>query len=130
MNFPEFLWTVAYCLFLLGGAWTFLSGGAWSAIGLMAAGVLLDAAVAFLPQFGVDSLSYNLDTINSTMLLSMGAGITAYLLFFSGVVLRWRERRSAFYWCIAIAQPMWFLSFIGFLYALYIVSDAPLRCVE
>jgi hypothetical protein len=37
-----------------------------------------------------------------------------------------RDGRREFQACIAVAQPVWFLSFIGFLYGLYIVPGAPL----
>ena len=127
MNLSEILWSAAFCLFLLGGAWSFRSNGRWAAVAVMGAGALLDAAVAFLPQLGVEALSYELTRLNGTMVISMTAGICAYTLFLVGVWLRWRQRMTAFHVCIAIAQPVWFLSFIGFLFALYILPDALLR---
>jgi hypothetical protein len=127
MNLPEILWTIAYCTFLLGCAWSFRTNGAWPAIGVMAVGVVLDASVAFLPMMGVESLSYGLKGMNGTMLASMAAGIAAYILFLIGVGFRWRGRTAPFHVCIALAQPVWFLSFIGFLYALYINPDALMR---
>jgi hypothetical protein len=127
VNLSEILWTIAFCSFLLGGAWSFRSNGAWPAIGLMAFGALLDAAVALLPQLGVEALSYHMTKMNTVFAVSMTAGIVVYALFISAVVLRWRGRLAAFHWCIALAQPVWFLSFIGFLYGLYIVPDAIMR---
>jgi hypothetical protein len=127
VNLPEILWTIAFCTFLLGGAWSFRTDGAWPAVALMGAGALLDAAVAFLPQMGVEALSYGLQGMNGVMLVSMGAGIAVYGLFLSGLWFRWRGRLRPFHWCVALAQPLWFLSFIGFLYALYIIPDALLR---
>lgn len=106
MNLPEVLWTIAFCSFLPGGAWSIRTDGAWPAVALMGAGALLDAAVAFLPQMGVESLSYGLTRMNSLMLVSMGGGIVVYGLFLTG---------------------LWFLSFIGSLYALYINPDALMR---
>jgi hypothetical protein len=126
VNLAEVLWTIAFCTFLLGGAWSFRSDGAWPAIAVMGVGALLDASVAFLPQLGVESLSYGLKSTNGVIIGSMATGIVVYALFVTGVVLRWRGRRRAFHACIALAQPVWFLSFIGFLYGLYIVPGAPL----
>lgn len=126
MNLPELLWTIAYCTFLVGGAWSFRSDGSWPAIGLMAVGATLDAAVAFLPQMGVESLSYGLTSTNGVIIASIATGMVVYALFIAGVILRWRGRRRAFHACIALAQPVWFLSFIGFLYGLYIIPGAPL----
>lgn len=127
MNFPELLWTIAYCTFLLGSAWSFRTDGAPGAVWMMAAGALLDAAVAFLPQLGVESMSYGLERTNQLYFLSLGAGTVVYALFLAGLWFRHKGRRNRFHWCIALAQPVWFLSFIGFLYALYIVPDAMLR---
>ena len=127
MNLSEILWSAAFCLFLLGGAWSFRSDGAWPAVVVMGLGALVDAAVAFLPQLGVEALSYNLQGINGAMIASMVAGVTAYMLFLVGVWFRWRQRLHAFHLCIALAQPVWFVSFIGFLFALYILPDALLR---
>jgi hypothetical protein len=127
MNLSEILWTIAFCAFLLGGAWSFRSNGAWGAVALMGVGAFLDAAVAFLPQMGVEALRYHMQGMNQVFLVSMGAGILVYALFLTGVWLRWRGRLVAFHWCIALAQPIWFLSFIGFLYGLYIVPDAIMR---
>lgn len=127
MNFSEVLWTIAFCSFLLGGAWSFRSDGAWGAVAVMGFGALLDAAVAFLPQMGVESLSYHMQGMNRVFALSLVDGLVVYAIFLLGVWFRWKGRRAAFHWCIALAQPLWFLSFIGFLYGLYIVPDAIMR---
>jgi len=124
---PELLWTIAYCTFLLGSAWSFRTDGATGAVVMLCAGALLDAAVAFLPQMGVESLSYGLTGTNGWIIGSMGLGLVAYAFIIAGVVLRARGRRPAFHACIAVAQPVWFLSFIGFLYGLYIVPGAVMR---
>lgn len=127
MNLAEVLWTIAFCTFLLGGAWSFRSDGSRGAVLLMAAGAILDASVAFLPQLGVSALSYGLTRTSPLLIGSMATGIVVYVLFLLGLWFRRQGQRARFHACIAIAQPVWFLSFIGFLYALYIVPGAVMR---
>ncbi len=41
MNLPEVLWTIAYCTFLTGAAWSFRTNGATPAVWLMGAGAVM-----------------------------------------------------------------------------------------
>ena len=127
MNLPEILWTIAYSLFLAGAAWSYRSDGSWGAIRLMGAGALLDASVAFLPALGVDALSYHMTRTNGVVIGSTLLGLVAYACFLAGVWMRWKGRRRGFHFAVATTQVVWFLSFIGFLYGLYIIPGAALR---
>lgn len=77
MNLSEVLWTVAFVTFLAGAAWSYRCNGAWPAIAVMAAGAILDAAVAFLPQLGVEALSYHMTRVNGVFIAAMAAGLAA-----------------------------------------------------
>lgn len=127
MNLAEILWTIAYCAFIAGAAWSYRSDGASGAVMLMGAGATLDASVAFLPMLGVDALSYHLTRTNGVILASMGAGLLVYALFLGGLWWRRQGNRRAFHFAVATAQVIWFLSFIGFLYGLYIIPGAAAR---
>jgi hypothetical protein len=127
MILPEILWTIAYGIFVAGAAWSYRSDGSWGAIGCMGVGVLLDASVSFLPALGVDALSYHMTRSNAVVLASIALGLVAYAFFLGGVWLRWRGRRKAFHFAVATTQVVWFLSFIGFLYGLYIIPGAAMR---
>jgi hypothetical protein len=121
---PESLWTLAYVSILVGGAWAYRTNGAWGAIWLMIGAALLDLATTLLGKYGMPGLAYGHRGHNPLHIAADIAGFIAYALLLASAWLRWRNRIAAMCNCIALMQVIWFLSFIAYLYALYIIPDA------
>ena len=123
MTISEVIWTIAFCTFLCGAAWSFRSNGARGAVTVMCAALCLDFSVTLLPRFGFTMFSYGAWRANTSTFVSGGLGLLVVALLATAVILRLRGAMRAYHLVIAATQIAWFLSFIGFLYGLYIVRD-------
>jgi hypothetical protein len=124
----ESIWTAAFLTILMASAWSFRTNGAWPAVWVIVIAALVDLSTAILPKFGVDALTYHpLRRPNAMHDFAYLTGFVAYGLLIAGVVFRKRQRFTAFHTSIAAMQVVWFMSFVAYLYALYIVPGATMR---
>jgi len=74
MTQSETLYTIAYCLFIVGAAWSYRDNGSRLSVSIMGSGVLLDFLVSMLPLMGVAALKMNLPGTNAIIVFAIGLG--------------------------------------------------------
>jgi len=119
MTPSETLYTIAYCLFVIGAARSYRDNGSRRSVLIMSCGVLLDFLLSMLPLMGVSALKMNLPGTNGVIVFAIILGFIVWLLFLSALGLRRTGRMAAFHSVITVMQIAWFLDFIAFLYGIY-----------
>ena len=119
MTLSETLYTIAYCLFVIGAARSYRDNGSRSSVLIMSCGVVLDFLLSMLPMMGVSVLKMNLPGTNGVIVFAIILGFIVWLLFLAALWLRRAGRLSAFHCLITVTQIAWFIDFIAFLYGIY-----------
>jgi hypothetical protein len=119
MTLSETLYTIAYCLFIVGSARSYRDNGSRLSVSIMGSGVLLDFLVSMLPLVGVAALKMNLPGTNAVIVFAIGFGCIVWLLFLAALWLRRTGRMEAYHSAITVTQIAWFIDFIAFLYGIY-----------
>jgi hypothetical protein len=119
MSLNESLYTIAYCIFVIGAARSYRDNGSRFSVLIMSCGVLFDFLVTMLPMLGVSALKMNLSGTNGVIVFAILFGCVVWLLFFAALALRKAGRMPVFHTLITIVQIGWFIDFIAFLYGIY-----------
>ena len=119
MTPSETLYTIAYCLFVIGAARSYRDNGSRSSVLIMSCGVLLDFLLSMLPLMGVSALKMNLPGTNGVIVFAIILGFIVWLLFLAALWLRGTGRMAAYHSVITAMQIAWFIDFIAFLYGIY-----------
>jgi len=119
LTLSETLYTLAYCVFVVGAARSYRDNGNRLSVVIMSCGVLIDFLVSMLPMLGVSALKMNLPGTNAVIVFAIVFGFVVWLLFFAALWLRKARRLPAFHTIITLTQVAWFIDFIAFLYGIY-----------
>ncbi len=119
MTLSETLYTLAYCVFVVGAARSYRDSGSRLSVLIMSCGVLVDFLVSMLPLMGVSALKMNLPGTNAVIVFGIAFGFVVWLLFLAALWLRRARRLSAFHAIITLTQVAWFIDFTAFLYGIY-----------
>jgi heme/copper-type cytochrome/quinol oxidase subunit 4 len=119
MTLMGILSIVAYCVFLAGAAQSFRENGSLSAVRIMLAGVALDIGLTFFPMFGVQSMAADRKSFNAMLIFAMAAGLCVWIVFFTALFMRRKQRLNIYHNLIAATEIGWFISFVAFLYGMY-----------
>jgi hypothetical protein len=119
MTLMGILSIVAYCAFLAGAAKSFRDNGSNAAVRIMLAGIALDMLLSFLPMFGVKSMGADIKTFNAMLIFAIVSGLCVWILFFTALFMRSKQRLNLYHNLIAASEIGWFISFVAFLYGMY-----------
>jgi hypothetical protein len=119
----DFVYVLAYCIFLIGAANSFQNNIPQSSIWTMSAAVLLDFLASVLPVMRVKSLAINLPG-NPAITAAIFLGIFVWLLFLVALFVWKINKIHLFHQLILVIEIIWFIDYILLLYGVYRV---PLR---
>jgi hypothetical protein len=119
MTLSETLYSIAYCIFIVGAARSYRDNGSLFSVLIMSCAVALDFLVSMLPMMGISALKMNLPGTNAVIIFGIVFGFVVWLLFLAALWLRKARRLPAFHAIITLTQVAWFIDFIAFLYGIY-----------
>lgn len=90
MTLSETLYSIAYCIFIVGAARSYRDNGSLLSVLIMSCGVLIDFLVSMLPMAGTSALKMNLPGTNVVILFAIGFGFIVWLLFLAAL---WPQNR-------------------------------------
>jgi hypothetical protein len=119
----DFIYIIAYCLFLIGAANSFQNNIPQSSIWTMSVAVVIDFLGSVLPVMRVKSLAINLPG-NPAITAAIFLGILVWLLFLFSL-FAWKIKKiRLFHFIILSIEVIWFIDYVLLLYGVYKV---PLR---
>jgi hypothetical protein len=119
----DFIYLIAYCLFLIGAANSFQNNVPQSSIWTMSVAVVIDFLGSVLPVMRVKSLAINLPG-NPAITAAIFLGILVWLLFLFSL-FAWKIKKiRLFHFIILSIEVIWFIDYVLLLYGVYKV---PLR---
>jgi hypothetical protein len=119
----DFIYIIAYCLFLIGAANSFQNNVPQSSIWTMSVAVVIDFLGSVLPVMRVKSLAINLPG-NPAITAAIFLGILVWLLFLFSL-FAWKIKKiRLFHFIILSIEVIWFIDYVLLLYGVYKV---PLR---
>jgi hypothetical protein len=119
----DFIYLIAYCIFLVGAANSFQNNVPQSSIWTMSVAVVIDFLGSVLPVMRVKSLAINLPG-NPAIAVAIFLGILVWLLFLFALFI-WKIRKiRLFHGIILSIEVIWFIDYVLLLYGVYKV---PLR---
>ena len=119
----DFIYLIAYCLFLIGAANSFQNNVPQSSIWTMSVAVLIDFLGSVLPVMRVKSLAINLPG-NPAITAAIFLGILVWLLFLFSLFVWKIKKIRLFHFIILSIEIIWFIDYVLLLYGVYKV---PLR---
>jgi hypothetical protein len=119
----DFVYLLAYCIFLIGAANSFQNNIPQSSIWTMSAAVVIDFLASVLPVMRVKSLAINLPG-NPAITIAIFLGILVWLLFLFALFIWKIKKIRLFHLLILGIEIIWFIDYILLLYGVYKV---PLR---
>jgi hypothetical protein len=119
----DFVYLLAYCIFLIGAANSFRNNIPQSSIWTMSAAVMIDFLASVLPVMRVKSLAINLPG-NPAITIAIFLGILVWLLFLFALFIWKIKKIRLFHLLILGIEIIWFIDYILLLYGVYKV---PLR---
>jgi hypothetical protein len=119
----DFIYLIAYCLFLIGAANSFQNNVPQSSIWTMSVAVLIDFLGSVLPVMRVKSLAINLPG-NPAITAAIFLGILVWLLFLFALFIWKIKKIRLFHFIILSIEVIWFIDYVLLLYGVYKV---PLR---
>ena len=120
MTVNEILYTIAYCVFLIGAAKSFRENGSKFSIGIMSCGVLLDVLISILPRTGIEFLQSEQEAMNAIIQFAIIFGVIFVWILFPIALFVWKKGKlPLFHFLIGVIEVAWFIDFIMFLYGIY-----------
>jgi len=119
MSLSEFLYGIAFGIFMIGAAWSWRTDGAPRAVALLATGAAMDFGLTGLVSFGPEMFSFGITGSNFAVQLGAVLGVAVWLLATAAVVLWWRGNRGAFHVVVLATQLTWFVDYLAFLYGIH-----------
>jgi len=119
MTVNEILYTIAYCVFLIGAAKSFRENGSKFSIGIMSCGVLLDVLISILPRTGLGFLQSGIEGTNTVMQFAIILGSIVWILFLVAIFLWKKGKLSLFHFLIVVIELAWFIDFFMFTLGIY-----------
>jgi hypothetical protein len=119
MTVNEILYTIAYCVFLIGAAKSFRENGSKFSIGIMSCGVLLDVLISILPRTGLGFLQSDIGGTNTVMQFAIILGSIVWILFLVAIFLWKKGKLSLFHFLIVVIELAWFIDFFMFTLGIY-----------
>ena len=119
----DFIYIIAYCLFLIGAANSFQNNVPQSSIWTMSVAVVIDFLGSVLPVMRVKSLAINLPG-NPAITAAIFLGILVWLLFLFSLFAWKINKIRLFHFIILSIEVVWFIDYVLLLYGVYKV---PLR---
>ena len=119
MSVNEILYTIAYCVFLIGAAKSFRDNGSKFSIGIMSSGVLLDVLISILPRVGLRFLQSDLGGTNTVIQFAIILGSLVWILFLFAIFLWKKGKISLFHFLIVVIEIAWFIDFFMFTLGIY-----------
>jgi hypothetical protein len=119
----DFIYLIAYCLFLIGAANSFQNNVPQSSIWTMSVAVVIDFLGSVLPVMRVKSLAINLPG-NPAITAAIFLGILVWLLFLFSLFVWKIKKIRLFHFIILSIEIIWFIDYVLLLYGVYKV---PLR---
>lgn len=119
----DFIYLIAYCLFLIGAANSFQNNVPQSSIWTMSVAVVIDFLGSVLPVMRVKSLAINLPG-NPAITAAIFLGILVWLLFLFALFIWKIKKIRLFHFIILSIEVIWFIDYVLLLYGVYKV---PLR---
>ena len=119
----DFIYLIAYCLFLIGAANSFQNNVPQSSIWTMSVAVVIDFLGSVLPVMRVKSLAINLPG-NPAITAAIFLGILVWLLFLFSLFFWKIKKIRLFHFIILSIEIIWFIDYVLLLYGVYKV---PLR---
>jgi hypothetical protein len=119
----DFIYLIAYCIFLIGAANSFQNNVPQSSIWTMSVAVVIDFLGSVLPVMRVKSLAINLPG-NPALTVAIFLGILVWLLFLFALFIWKIKKIRLFHFIILSIEIIWFLDYVLLLYGVYKV---PLR---
>lgn len=115
----EILYSIAFCLFLIGAAKSFRENGSANAVAVMSIAVLVDFLTAMLPMAGVEFLKMHVQGKNLAIALGVVLGFVVWVVFLLALLMRHKGKHTLFHNLIILVEILWFVDFISFLYGTY-----------
>jgi len=119
----DFIYLIAYCIFLIGAANSFQNNVPQSSIWTMSVAVVIDFLGSVLPVMRVKSLAINLPG-NPAITAAIFLGILVWLLFLFSLFVWKIKKIRLFHFIILSIEVIWFIDYVLLLYGVYKV---PLR---
>ena len=119
----DFIYLIAYCIFLIGAANSFQNNVPQSSIWTMSVAVVIDFLGSVLPVMRVKSLAINLPG-NPAITAAIFLGILVWLLFLFALFIWKIKKIRLFHFIILSIEIIWFIDYVLLLYGVYKV---PLR---
>lgn len=119
----DFIYLIAYCLFLIGAANSFQNNVPQSSIWTMSVAVVIDFLGSVLPVMRVKSLAIDLPG-NPAITVAIFLGILVWLLFLFALFIWKIKKIRLFHFIILSIEVIWFIDYVLLLYGVYKV---PLR---
>lgn len=123
MSLPEILYTIAYCLYLLGAGWALWRPEQRAAVGLVAVALVLDLSITAAPLFGIQALSFDITGRNIAFNIGAPLEVLTWLLVGGGLIARWRGRIELFRGLLLAGLLTWFLCFQAFQIGLHVLPQ-------
>jgi len=119
----DFIYLIAYCIFLIGAANSFQNNVPQSSIWTMSVAVVIDFLGSVLPVMRVKSLAINLPG-NPAITVAIFLGILVWLLFLFALFI-WKIKKIRLFHVIILSiEIIWFIDYDLLLYGVY---QVPLR---
>jgi hypothetical protein len=119
----DFVYLIAYCIFLIGAASSFQNNISQSSVWTMSVAVVIDFLASVLPIMRVKSLAINLPG-NPAVTVAIFLGILVWLLFLFALFIWKIKKIRLFHFIILSIEVIWFIDYVLLLYGVYKV---PLR---
>ncbi|MCX5904746.1 MAG: hypothetical protein NTV89_15060 [Proteobacteria bacterium] len=119
----DFVYLIAYCIFLIGAANSFQNNVPQSSIWTMSVAVVIDFLGSVLPVMRVKSLAIDLPG-NPAITVAIFLGILVWLLFLFALFIWKIKKIRLFHFIILSIEVIWFIDYVLLLYGVYKV---PLR---
>jgi len=120
MSLTEFIYYVAFSIYMIGAAWSLRSDGDGRAVALLTGGALLDFSVTGLAMFGPEIFDMGATGRNFAINLGAILGGVVWLLVIA-TLAAWRYgRRPVFHVLTVVTQLVWFVDYLAFLFGLHV----------
>lgn len=120
MSLSEFIYYLAFTVYMIGAAWSLRSDGDGRAVALLMAGALMDFGVTGLAMFGPEIFDMGATGRNFAIDLGAILGVVVWLLVVA-LLITWRYgRRPVFHVLTVVTQLVWFVDYLAFLFGLHV----------
>lgn len=120
MSLAEFIYYIAFTVYMIGAAWSLRSDGDGRAVALFTFGAVLDFGITGLAMFGPEVFDMGATGRNFAIDLGAALGVVVWLLVVA-TLLTWRfGSRPVFHVLTVVTQLVWFVDYLAFLFGLHV----------